>query len=424
MSIKWYELKKVFASPIIIGLIVLFTGFNLFIIISESSVTKELAVLNKLVDRFGYQITDEMRIEFDKAYSQSLQEMNELTADKIGKTYKSAAQFTSSSPVLIDPHNPFTEQEVKDVSALSITENYYLSIPRIAEAYEEMNMMQIAESQMSMQMHKVSGQAEKTVRKQYAHLSARFAELKENGEHMNLFFIGTIYKMHSFLFKNLLGLMLYQLMILIVLMTANLLNYEFDNKTHLLTYSTRRGRRVTLDKLLVSLLSSVIVTTVIIGVTLAAYFIVYDYSGVWQVPISTGFNNEYELPYISWWNLTFIQYLIGSVILIYACQILFVMIAFVLSAFIRNSYFVFFLFGLLFGASILLTTFIPPSSNAVFIPYFNPFPLILNSSRWFMMKSIYTTFQYYEIATVTIWSILLCILGSMCLRRLKKQNIL
>ncbi|MGF7047397.1 hypothetical protein J2T13_001902 [Paenibacillus sp. DS2015] len=423
MSIKGHEFRKIFRSPVILGLIVVFIGFNLFLIFSKAYMTQDLAVLNRLVDRIGYAVTDEMQLAFDQEYAESLRQMNEITEAKIGKTYDSAAGFTSSNPVLKDNNNPFTQQEIDTVVEFSIIESYYTAIPKIITDYDTLDMNQLAESALAMQTRKVSNPVANTIKKQYADLSVRLAELKGNGEHLNLFFMGKVYKMHSFLFKNILNLIIYQLMILVVLMTAHLLNYEFENKTHLLTYSTRKGRQLMLDKLLVSIAASILVTTVIVGVTLATYFMVFNYSGLWQVPISSAFNAEYDIPYISWWNMSFIAYLLWTIVLIYICQVLFVTVAFIITAFIRNSYFVFFVFGLVFGVIVTITSFIPPTTNIVFVPFFNPFYLILNSHRWFMLRDVYTTFKYYEIVTIGIWSVLLLIVCSLCLRRFKRQNI-
>ena len=131
------------------------------------------------------------------------------------------------------------------------------------------------------------------------------------------------------------------------------MNYEFENKTPLVIYSTKRGRSIILDKLLVSIGSGIVATTFIVGITLTGYFSIFSYKGLWHVPISNYFNWETNFPFISWWNMSFAQYLISSIILVYICGILFTVITFILSIFIKNSYISFFTFGILFGLILL-----------------------------------------------------------------------
>ncbi|WP_159083046.1 hypothetical protein [Lysinibacillus sp. 2017] len=83
--------------------------------------------------------------------------------------------------------------------------------------------------------------------------------------------------------------------LLVVLLTAFITNYEFEQSTQLVIYPTKKGRKLLLNKGLASLLASFIVIAILFGVTLSAYFTVYDYSAVWQASISSGFNWEYRL---------------------------------------------------------------------------------------------------------------------------------
>lgn len=61
-------------------------------------------------------------------------------------------------------------------------------------------------------------------------------------------------------------------MILAIPITSQIVNLEFENKTQLLAYSSKRGRKLILDKLLASIVMCLGVTTVLIGATLAVYF--------------------------------------------------------------------------------------------------------------------------------------------------------
>ncbi|MBP1993637.1 hypothetical protein [Paenibacillus eucommiae] len=423
MSIYLYELKKAFTSPVILTLTAVFFAFNLLLIFSHIHVKDDLKILNKLVDRFGYAIDTEMQNDFQNDYSAQLSAMNELTQRKIGQTYAYAGDFfeyENYNRYVQEQPELYSPAELDFIHELRVIEMYLYKIQDIDSTYNELDLMMVATSEIG--KYGLSGQAAETVRKQYAKLSERLDTLIANGEHKNLFFMGPIYQMHTKLFKTLLRTMLFEIMILVVLITGYVSKYEFENKTHLLAYSTKRGRKLAVDKLLVSLAASGIVTTIVVGLTFAAYFIIYDYSGLWHVPISSFFNAE-KLPYISWWKMSFISFLLCSVVLAYACQLLFSAMTFVLSTFIRNSYLVFTGFAILFGVILLLPSFVPFSSNAILLSVFTPFNLTLNPQRWFMEGGAFGTFKYYELITVSVWSLLLVALCWLSIRRFMKQSI-
>lgn len=423
MKIKIYEFKKAIISPIILGLLAVFMVLNIFIISNNGYFRDELKALNKIVDKFGYKINDKMINEFDNYYNDQLNKMNEITSKKTSKTYESVLELFNDNEYSPQGYKGgiYNEEEKKFISELNTVEVYYQYLKSIDERYSTIDTASIAESVIN--SARLSGKAADTLRKEYKKLGNRFEKLKENGEHKNLFFLGKIYKMHSFLFKTLFKVIIFEVMILVVLITASLVNYEFENGTHNLAYSSKRGRKIIVDKLFVSIISSIIITTIIMGLTLLAYFILFDYSGLWNVPISTAFNWEENLPYISWWNMSFAQYLFSAIGVVYICELLFAGITFVISKIIKNSYIVFFIFVIIFGGSILIPGFMPTSSNAIFITGFTPFCLILNPFLWFMGNGSSTVFKYYEIITVGVWSILLIILCTLCIKRFKRESI-
>lgn len=50
--------KKNITSPVVIGIMILFLGFNIFLVLDNTHAKNELVVLNKVVDKFGYEIND------------------------------------------------------------------------------------------------------------------------------------------------------------------------------------------------------------------------------------------------------------------------------------------------------------------------------------------------------------------------------
>ncbi|RXZ79044.1 hypothetical protein EBB07_24650 [Paenibacillaceae bacterium] len=423
LRIRLYELRKALLSPIILILIVVFCALNLLLVLQYSYLEKNLSVLNRLVDRFGFTIDQPFTTELESYYNEQLSELNKKTQQTASQSYEHAAdffeydnymQYVAGQPEL------YLQTEIDFFAELAEIETYYGLIQGIDAVYEQLDVAAIA--QFEIDKYGFSGAAANTVLQRYAKLDTRLNQLIANGEHKTMFFWGKAYEMHSLLFKTLFGTMMFELLVLVVLITGYVTKYEFENRTQSLVYSTKRGRNLAVDKLFVSLAATVIVTTVIIGFALAVYFSTYSYSGLWQVPISSYFNGE-KFPLISWWEMSVLTYLLGVVIVVYFVQLLFSAIAFLLAHFLSNSYLVLVGFAICYGGAILLSSLIPLHSNAVFISYFTPFHLILNPHRFFTEGGAFLTFKGYEMTTISCWMVLLTIACLFTLKRFKHQSI-
>ncbi|MET3506655.1 hypothetical protein [Halalkalibacter oceani] len=403
MRIWLLEWKKIVSAPVVLVLMLLFIAFNLYLILTMPQDRDELALLNTLVDQYGYQIDETMLAQ----WKADLDEEQLLLEEETGH---SLAELELAGEAV---RERWFEWIVQDA--------YYQAAVELEQGAESIAMDEIAEGEIM--KYGLSGTAAETIRQQYGALAEREREAGEAGEQNTLFFYGEVYEMHAALFQTIFRSLLNESLILIVLMTGFLLTYEFENRTAFVTYTTKRGRRLQLDKLLVSLGASLLVTTILIGSTLAAYFLRFDYSGLWHVPISSQFNSESGMTYLSWWSLSFAEYLLASIVLVYLCQLLFTAFTAVLALFIRNSYLVFITFAIIFGAAVLLPGIVPTSSNLLFVTMFTPFTLILNPHIWWTGIGTLTIFSYYEQATILSWTIIVALASIFALKRFGKSNL-
>ena len=159
----------------------------------------------------------------------------------------------------------------------------------------------------------------------------------ENGEHKQWFFAGKAYYMHTFLFKTVFLQIIIESLLLIVLTTALITTYEFENRTHLLAYSTKRGRKLMKNKLMSSLAMATTIVFLLFAITLGTFFSVFDYSHVWETSISSAFNWEYNFPYVAWWDISVGTFLIGVIALVFVTLLLFSGLTFSLSVMVKNS---------------------------------------------------------------------------------------
>lgn len=414
MRMIFYECKKAFTSPILIVLFVLFTVYNIYLILNYSYLKEELQVANDLAKHYGIEISNESMEKLEQDMQRELDELNEIAAKHTNEQFSSVNDFLKN-------YELYSEEEQAFFNQLQIKEMYLNLAKSIESQYEQLDWTEIAQNQIF--MYQLSGSAAKVLENEYAKLDERFAELKSNGEHRTWFFAGKPYRMHSFLFRKVFGHIIFEALIFIVLATALMTNYEFENKTYLVTYSTKRGRNLAKDKLIASFVTTTVMTVLLIGVTLGVYFSVFDYSDLWTSSVSSALNWEYNLPYVSWWNLTYIEFILWSILLIFICFLLFTAITFVLATFLKNSYFTFFLFACFFGISLLLPSIVPNSSKFTLYAGFNLPQLVLNPHMFFMGNSGLAMFQHYESITIGVWFVLVSLITMYSFRKFMKQDI-
>jgi hypothetical protein len=313
----------------------------------------------------------------------------------------------------------FSEKEIQIFNKTALLEYYYSNSLKIDESFLARDPVKKAEYELK--VYGISGEAAELIRSQYDNFTERFNEVKDNKEYKHLFPAQSVWETHLLLFKKLFKALLIESLILSVLVTAYVMNFEFERGTYSLAYSSKRGRKLWLDKIFAALITNVTILSILLAITLAVYFSVFSYREFWFVPISSSFNAGKEW-FMSWWNLSFIEYLAAAVVLAYLVIILFTLMTVVLARWIRNSYLVFFTFLCLFGAIFINQGMFVNSSMLFLLGSFTPVHLILNSFVWFMQRTITFT-PYYEIITVMAWYVILLLAVLYCARSFRKCDL-
>lgn len=414
----FYEVKKAISSPILIGLIILFMFYNLFLIFDRSQMKEELKVVNQLAETYGIQITDEVIKKYNESLQTDLRKLNEITRKRTGQEFSSIDNFLDTLRNKDVEH--YSDEERDFFKELQLRNMYYHLADNIDSRYEKMDWEKVGEAKIN--MYQLSDRAAELVRNEYHQLSNRFEEMKEKAEHKTWFFAGNPYRMHSFLFRTLFGHIIFEALIMIALATAFITNFEFENQTHLVTYTTKRGRSLIKDKLAASLIIGTVTIAFLMLTTLGTFFAVFDYSYLLGSSISSALNWEYERPYVSWWEMSFLSYLIWSILLIYVCILLFTAVSFIISILVKNNYFSFFLFAAFFAISYLLQGFMPKSSLLIFIAGYNLSQLVMNPHIFFMGNG-FNMFRYYELVTIFTWTTIIFLVSWVTLKKFQKQDI-
>ena len=423
MSIKKGEWEKLFRNPVLIVLAGIFLIYN-FILIKDNSYIKEgLEETNKLISQVGYKVDENMLKKLENMYDEKMKDLNELTERKLHKTFESMDEFLANK----DFHNwtyeekVFSKEDMDLINQLSAINLYKNITPEFIHRIESLDSEKMAESNIN--KYGFKGEAANLVRKNYEDLGKRLQELKINGEHKNLFFFGESYRTQNLLYKKVIGACLIEIMILVVLGVVFLINYERENKTLGLVSATKRGRNLIKDKAIVGLIYSILVAIIILVITLIVYFSVFDYSKIWNVPISSALNWEVG-PHISWYNLTVLQNLLLSIGVVLIISLISEGISLSLCLFLKSSYKAFFAFFILFGGLFMLPGLFSMSSKLVIWSYFNIFVLTLNPQKWFAEAGALLTSKYYIEGTLISNGIIVTIISLILIKRFKNVDIL
>ena len=242
-------------------------------------------------------ITDESLHQFEQDLQTDYAELTSITGEEFESVYDFLDAFK------MEDYDVYTEDEHSFFQQLQLKEMYLIQAKYIDNDYATLDMIALGEGEIA--KYKLTGKAAEILRNEYEKLSKRFEQLKQNGEHKEWFFAGQPYRMHSFLFRTMFKTLMFEVLILLVLATALLTTYEFENRTHLVAYSTKRGRSLMRDKLAASLLTTSVITVILLTVTLGTYFTVFDYSHLWGSSISSAFNWEYNIA---------LYYLVGNAV--------------------------------------------------------------------------------------------------------------
>ena len=415
MHIVWHECKKALTSPILIGLLLLFTAFNIFMIVSNSYFKDELKVANQLVEKYGRQITAESLQQFEKDLQIDFAQLEEMTGEKFDSVY----DFIEQLPY--EKHELYSEQDWHFINQLQLKEMYFGMANDIDESYASIDLQQVAAGTVA--QYGLSGSAEKTLLREYDKFSQRFEEMKKNGEHKEWFFAGKAYFMHSLLFKTVFLHIAIEALILIILSTALITNYEFENRTHLVTYGTTRGRRLMKDKLGASVMTAALLTTFLLVVTLSTYFTVFDYTHLWGSSISSAFNWEYNFPNVAWWDLSVGLFIVGVIVIVYIAMLLFSGLTFTLTIFVKNSYIAAIIMATFFILAWLIPSFMPTSSSLLFITSYNLSVLVMNIPASFMGSSYLVMFKNFEWMTIVYWTMITIVCCVFSLKWFNKEDI-
>jgi len=407
MNITWLEMKKALNSPMVLTLLVLMLGWNVFLIVSDSHDKKELTVTTDIINSYGVTFNDETlkAMEYDILAKLELLGITSTEAFYDEMTYE---LYSTSS-----------RAEQEQIDEVSILLSYLHFAQIVDERYEKINLEDAKQS--FYKTYNVPDWLKPYFDKQYTNWDERLTEIVATNEHKNWFFLGDYFK-HSDLFKDTFKLIALEGLMLVTLITAIIVNYEFEHRTQLVTYATKRGRKLLLNKIVASVMTSLLALFVLFTVTLGTYLSIYDYSAIWQSVVSSGFNWEYKLPYITWWEIPYWLYFVLALAIVGAVLLLAVFITISISIFVKNSYYTWLICLIGFLGMFVVPSFFT-NGGVMWVMHYNLTLLLLNSHNYFNGGDSFTMEKFHEVWTLLVWTVIVSTSFLLAIRHFNRKDV-
>ena len=416
-----FELLKIIRSPVVIGLFILALLLNVLIISANWYIKDDVRVVSNLADETGYQINDTFMKQADLKLKDQTEQINEIVSPIIGKEIESVFEIDQT---LREGHflDQFNDDEFTLIYETSLIATYLELIPELDLAYQELTLTDFLKVQSL--TNGLTDKQEAILQDTFTQYEPRFSEIKETKEYKSLYVLNE-YQMHENLYRTLWVALLFELLLIGVLITAFSMNYEFEQRTHLHTYATKRGRKLMVDKAFASLTAVVLVSSILIISTVLIYAVSVPMGDLWHTPVTSFFNwsSSMNYPYFTWWNLSVWQFLALGIAVTICLQLIFSVITVVFSIFIKHTYMIV-LLKLLFVGLMIVTPFVLSLEGwGYYALFYQPYWLLFNPHMWFTINFAPLSSETAELMIILIWALAGVIAVTIGLERFKRQDI-
>ena len=381
MAVFKYEVKKLFSSISIWGLLLFFLIFNLFLV-------------------WGTQWN---------VYPEFVSEVAETTGVVLGDDFSERIDELSVSP---------EEREMLDflkedtIEAVDHFDDY--DITYVGEAY--LNAIE------------TNDYVENKMRTKYAAMQDVVHQKGKEDEALSLAHASATAHMHKTLFDTIIGWLIIEGMILSILIALFSAGFEKTNETEGIVFTTQTGRNVQINKLAASLVVGLGSYLLLTFVTLLAYFIVHNYSTLWQSYVSNIFNYRNDIiagyrPFVTWQSHTILSYLLSKIGITLGLLVSFILSTFIVEMVIRNSY-ISFLIILIFNAIFIVLPMVLSNSTLGFYAILSPVWLWLKHSVWFTDGDVDIMWKNFEIIGTSHSIVILILVISFVFYRFRRRDLL
>lgn len=296
--------------------------------------------------------------------------------------------------------------------------------------YKDFDIWEFKSFCENMFVDKNSDAAQKIIDSNYQIAAKRLDEIKTDGEALDLYYPGTTYRLHDALYHNVFMVMLFELAVTAIFMTAYLMKYEEFYATHYSVYTSKSGRAIVFSKALASAAASALAAVIVIGVTVAYFLILLPQSGDFlKSSVSAAMATEDRgfviYPFITWHKMSQWGYLARASLLSVGYTVLASAITFLVSFLSKNAYINAVLTAMLYFSFLVIFYVIPCNNLLGFVVIFNPTAGMTYVHNWFMENTLSPFMSYpgYETWVCFGWLLLSALLTLPLWKYFKTKNV-
>lgn len=397
MEIFRYQLKRIFSAPFFLILLAVFLAFDLYLISTRFDERREINLINDVAGQAGVRIDAGFERKFAPILGASQKDLAELYRSRTGKP---AADPSVMLQTLLQNDSALSADQqarLRDDGTILQLDGAIRDRDSFYEGYDVNKV-----GQAFFRQARVTGSQKEFLSRNFARLQRRVEQIRSDGEEDTLFFPGTVYGMHGFLYGTLMKSILLESAVLGALSMFFALNYEFAHGTQSLAYTSRRGRRLPADQFRAAMLAGMAVPVLLMAVSLPVFFWNYHFSNLWGSFVSSAMNAEPHgirvIPYVTFWPMTMRQYLWANIGLLLVVQAVFCLLAFGVAVFCRNSYLGFLGYALAGMVLINLPSVLPWNTMLPLILSANPVVAWYDCRNWLTQVEEFAAYpQYYPV---------------------------
>lgn len=374
MILMKYEWKKLFTMPALWVLVALCLAFNGLVIYNYRNIADEFNQMSSLARELGQQV--------DSDFIKALESMERTDLED----------------------NLLTESK----TLTNIYEDYIL--PNYTESYSAFLNEHILLRWL--------------LQREYQSTVMRVEHLAETEQALNLY-AGTVTQDAFSIQCTYLRVIVIEGVLLGALSMLLLWDYEKVNKTLGMVCASRTGRGVYRKKVMAGVTGALTIYFILSAISMAMFFLMWDYRGVWGASMSSAFLVNDGTPFIPWADFTVLGYQAASISLGAAFVVIFALMGAACVGAVKNIYAAALLMIVvcLIGWNLVILCQSSPLAWAVPYLFLQPTWIIRNIHIWFSGGSGIAVTCWFETVTAGIHLFFMAVVSGISLRRFERKDV-
>ncbi len=289
--------------------------------------------------------------------------------------------------------------------------------------YQGFSAADIADSYIA--QASLTGGAAQRVQNLYDRLQASVDDKAAHGDALDPYMGEPTAYVHGILYGQVLPIALVEAGVLALILSLFAIGYESAAGTDKLVWSSATGRKIWGWKVLASLVASLALAVVILGVSVAVFCWRFSYHG-WSSQVSSGFNQAVggdDKPFITWDRLTVGGYVAASGAVGLGLVVCFSLLGTVVASFVRQAYAAVVGVIAVLCLMFLLPYLLPTASLSRAIADSTPLRLSLSTGQWFTDGGIDVLWPRFETVGLIASGLILALLASAAAVHVKKEDL-